>query len=251
MHSPVRVADRARLKQCGSAIKEREQMSTKIKALCAGVLALAALGSVAAINAGATVGGHFLFGSHHVTIVGEEGGTLNHRIHFRAHGASDNERIGCEIAQYHGTHVNSAETTTTEVTVTPTWEKCYTTGTPNTKFDVHENGCHIIFTVRTEPEVKHNTVHFTCPAGKAVVITHPNCVITVPSQTPTGGVIYKTIFEENTHSITLESTATIKTEYHGGICVFLGTNHEATMEGSATVTGKNPVNQAPINITAT
>lgn len=226
-------------------------MSMKFKILGLGLLAILATSAFAVVNAGATTGGHFIFSHHHVNIIGEEG--PEHHVHFLAEGGAEGERIGCEVVKYHGTHKNDAATptTTTSVTVTPTWENCYTTGTPNTKFDVHENGCHLSFTVRPLPETNHNTVHFICPVGKAVVITHPNCEITVGAQTPTGGVLYKTMTINGVHAITLVSTATIATQYHGGICVFLGTNHTATMNGSATVRATDVATGAASGITAT
>lgn len=217
------------------------------------MLAVMATSAFAVSNAGAIAGGHFVFSAHHVDLLAEQ--KEAHQIHFLAKGGAEGERIGCEVAKYHGTHLNDPDpekpqTTTTEVTIAPTWEKCYTTGTPNTKFDVHENGCHLLFTVRPEPEKNHNTVHFKCPAGKAAVITHQNCEITVPTQT-TSGVLYKTALVDGVHAITLESTAEISTEYHGGICIFLGTNHKATMNGSVVVRGVSTPGGAATPITAT
>jgi hypothetical protein len=224
-------------------------MGIKTRMLCAGVLAVIAAGGVAVVNAGATSGGHFVFGSHHVGYTIEEGS--EHRIHFLSAGGSEGERIGCETSGYHGTHKNTLATTTTNITVIPTWSNCYTTASPGTKFDIHENGCDLLFTVRPNPETNHNTIHMVCPAGKAIVLTHPNCEVTIPPQTPTGGAIYKTTVENGVHAITLELTAGLATQYHGGICIFLGTNQTSTMSGSATLTAKDIPTGSPTHITAT
>jgi hypothetical protein len=233
--------------------QEGNHMSIKLKALGLGLLATMAMGAFAVMNAGATTGGHFTFGAHSVEIVGHESkNDETHRVHFLATGGEPGDRIGCDKVEYKGTHTNTANTTTTELTVTPSWSECYTTGNPGTKFEVHENGCDLVFTVRQLPETNDNTVHLKCPAGvKGVTITHPSCDITVPPQTPTGGVAYKTVTENGVHQITLESTAGLTTQYHSGICIFLGTNHTASMTGSVTVTGINTATGQPTSITAT
>ena len=231
-------------------------MSIKLKALGLGLLAMVAMSAFAVMNAAAKTDGHFTFGSHNTVITGEEG---DHELHFRPEGGTDNERIGCDIAHYHGEHKTPVgqDTTTTELTITPTWSQCYTTGSPNTKFEVHENNCDLLFTSRKEPEKNDATVHVKCPTSPGIVITHPNCSIRVPAQTVGGaagnGVTYTTQTETNgIHWITLDvKVPGITTHYEGGICIFLGTTHTSTMEGSVTVKGFDKATGNQVNITAT
>jgi hypothetical protein len=215
-------------------------MSIKLKALGLGLLAAMAMSAVAVVNAGATTGGHFTSEMNHTTIQGIESG--NHQLHFVKEGGSEGERIGCINDSYSGT-VTAA--TVTEIQITPSWSTCKTTGSA-THFEIHENGCSFKFTVRTNPGTEHNTVHLECPPGNAVVITHPNCTITVPAQTVTG-VTYPS---DGAGGITLNSTVkNITTEYHGGICVFLGTSHKSEMVGSVAIHGT--FNNNKVNISAT
>lgn len=215
-------------------------MSMKLKVLGLGLLAMMATSAFAAMNAGATVSGHFTTGSEHTYITGTEEGA-EHNLHFISEsGASE---IGCDDSEYTGTH-KSATKTTTELTITPDWEECYTTpneGDPmEDTWGVHENGCDLRFTSRALPEANDATVHVVCAPEKAIDITHPNCTITVGSQTVGGlandGVTY-TNKNDGTPWVTMDVDVTLKSQYHGGICIFLGTNHTSTMLGEVTVTG--------------
>jgi len=211
-------------------------MSTKLKALGLGLLAVMAMSAVAVMNAGASTGGHFVSTEEHTIVEGFEGAEPNpHVLHFNKEGGAAGERIGCDVDKYTGT-ISSATKTATEITITPSWEQCYTTGSPNTKFDIHENKCDFLFTISKTP-TGHNTAHVVCQnAGEAFVITHPNCTITVPPQTVTG-VSYTNITPAK-HEVTLTSTVKgIESQYHGGICIFLGTTQKSEMVGSVTVKG--------------
>jgi hypothetical protein len=217
-------------------------MSTRLKVLSLAITAALAVAGIGVINAAASMGGHFTHdaSSPHATIIGTE--TLpNHKLEF----VSGSSEITCDEASYHG--VATAQTTES-LTITPKWNKCYTTASPETKFDVHENGCTLTFTIGREPE-SHHTVDVNCP-GSGFTITHPNCSIRVPGQT-VRGVVYDTVVENGKHAITLTSTVeNITTHYEGGICIFLGTNHSATMKGSVTVHGTDTLGN-PVNVTAT
>ena len=224
-------------------------MTTRLKALCLGLLSVLAVTAFGVMSAVAEDGGHFESEVAHTTIKGTETpATGVHTLHFRRQGTA--EEIGCTEASYTGTTTNATET---GITVTPSWSKCYTT--PNgTEFEVHENGCHFIFTIGKSTKIDH-TVHLKCPIGKKIEITHPNCNITVGEQTLGGeagnGVVYKTVTEEGKHAITLEVTVkNIVSTYHEKICIFLGTNQISEMNGSVTVRGFDTDNK-PVHITAT
>jgi hypothetical protein len=92
------------------------------------------------------------------------------------------------------------------------------------------------------------TVHVKC----LITITHPNCEITVPVQTPhSGGVTYNTVTEGGKHALTLSvNVGGITGQFHGGLCIFLGTNHTFNMTGSATVWGEDKDNLR-VNVTHT
>lgn len=222
-------------------------MSIKLKALGLGLIAMMAMGAFAVTNAGATISGHFEFGSEHTFITGEEEG-----LHFVS---EDNKRIGCDKAEYKGTHKGTK--TTTDLTITPNWDLCYTTPEPGQSMEptwgVHENGCHLVF--RSAKTGDDATVYVNCPT-KAIEITHPNCNITVPTQTVGGkagdGVTYTTTTTEGAHTITMDVKVKVTVEYHEKLCVFLGTHHFATMEGAVNVTGfSNAAHTVRTGITAT
>ena len=176
--------------------------------------------SAFAVNAGANTSGSFDFGSEHTFVTGILGGPP-HELHF----VNGESKIGCNHSTYSGTHKGTK--TTTELTIVPNWTECYTTP-DGTKFDVHENGCHLQFTSRSLPD--DATVHVVCPPTKAIVITHPNCEITVTPQTlggqPGNGVTYTNQdvgVAGKTDWVTMHVKVSMETQYHGGICVFLGT----------------------------
>lgn len=242
-------------------------MSTKLKAVGTGLLALMAMSAFAVMNATAEMGGHFVSEAEHTVVKGKESGA-NHRFHFRGHGIEG--EIGCATASYEGT-AQSATKTVTEIKVTPKYETCGTT--PNHNVTVDVTGCAYTFTVGKQ-EPPHGSVDLECTLGGDtseptghIVITHPNCTITITGSKHTGenqtltGFSYHTIIGDNgKHAITLGGTTVngqptqaqiqFKTRYEGGICVFTGTNHTGTLIGSATVEGFNKLGGG-VGITAT
>ncbi len=116
-------------------------MSLKLKAVGLCALAAMALSAVVVMNASANGEGHFTNDASNgfVLFTGTEEGA--HRLNLTLHGF--NGEIGCEVASYAAT---AASSTVTSLTVTPTYENCYTTGT-ETKVPVTMNGCTYIFTV--------------------------------------------------------------------------------------------------------
>jgi len=232
-------------------------MSLKLKVLGLGLLAVMATSAFAVMNASATTNGHFTHEGPNVTatIVGTENGIHSaHSLSFQATeptGEFSGAAIVCAKASYHGT---ASAKTVTELDVTPSYSGCITTGTA-TNVTVTTNGCTYTFFSNTKasttPPTGHATVTVKCPAGQAIVIDHPNCTMTVPHQTLTGATYATTV--EGKHSLTVNITIShIAAQYHGGICIFLGTNHIFDMNGSVTVTAQaSATNKEQVAITAT
>jgi len=213
-------------------------MTIKFNVLGVGLLAAMALGTLGVMSATADTGGHFASSASHTEIEGIESGS--HQIHFAKEGAAEGQRSGCIFESYVG--VLSA-TTVTEVNITPNWETCKTTGTEG-HFGVDENGCSLKYTIGN---FAHNTAHLICPTGAAIEVTHLNCTMTVPPQTVTG-IVYAS---DGAGGITMQSTVKgIETQYHAGICIFLGTSHKSEMIGSVTVEGFD-TDGNKVNIAAT
>lgn len=222
-------------------------MDAKFRALgFAGAVVLTISAAFVAASAFADTGGHFTSDLELTTLVGKESGEF-HKTHFRREGSSNEETVGCKTDSYHGIRAGK---TFTDVRINPEWEECYTTGNPNEPvWDIVENDCFFVF--RIGDTGTHHTVELFCPDGKKIEVKHPNCTVEVPPQLM-NGIVYKTDMINNKHAITLEATVQdIKSQYHAGICIFLGTNHEYEFEGSLTVEGLDPETLAPTNITAT
>jgi hypothetical protein len=213
----------------------------KFRMLSLGLLAVLATSAFAVMQAGAATGGHFIAPAHSIIKSKETLGT-NHRLEFVSHGLEGG--IVCDVVSY--TDYTSAKETETEVTVTPSYSTCHTTNGEH-NVTVTTNGCHYKFTVGAGGS---GTADLICPTGKAIVIKHPACEITIPPQNNIGGISYVTTVENGVHALTLDSKAQFSTQYHGGICIFTGTNHVGTLNGSATVNGFNTAGTA-VSITAT
>lgn len=220
-------------------------MSLKLKALGLGLLAMLVTSAFAVMNATAETGGHFVAEQAHTILSGSE--TRNvHQVKLAIEGGTPLE---CTKVTYSGT---TSSTTVESVTITPHYTECITEGggTPH-NITVTMNGCNYTFTIGKN-SLADNTVHVICPVGKVIEVHHPNCTITIPAQTPAGGIAYKTdTTAGGKHSITPEITVSnITAHYHGGICIFLGTTHTGTMTGSATLSGTT-TEGVPVGITAT
>ena len=225
-------------------------MSIKLKALSLGLLAVLAMAAFAAINASATVRGHFTHdaATDHATILGTENGAP-HDLLFNEEGS--NVQIVCTHTDYHGT---APAKTVTSLTVTPAYTNCGTVGEATWGgVKIHTNGCAFILSSRS---TEHGTVEIECPAGKAIEITQSNCTTTIPAQKPsvtvlTGGVVYHTTTEGSKHTLT--PTVTVKKitgHFHAGLCIFVGTNHTFELTGALTVAGQDTAGEQ-INITHT
>jgi len=203
-------------------------MSLKFKALGLGFLAALAMSTVSVMSASATSTGHFTSDSPNgkTTFLGSDAGS--HQTEFTLHGFSGG--FDCDLFSYNGTDSGN---TLTSITVTPDYTKCFTTGESPDSSVVTLNGCSYTFTPGGS-----GTVHVDCPAGKAIEIHHPNCVITMRPQTAQG-ITYTNVIDFNgKHFLTLDANTTqFNTEFHGGVCIFTGTNHTATLHGSTTIRG--------------
>jgi hypothetical protein len=106
--------------------------------------------------------------------------------------------VHCNTASFHGTRTQS---TSAELTVTPTYEECtFTFVTPESgPATVHMNGCHYLLTAG-------GTVHLNCPSGP-IRITAPLCTITVHPQT-INRVDYTNFGSGAERGVTVTSTAT-------------------------------------------
>jgi hypothetical protein len=234
----------------GNHNRKEQEMSLKLKALGLSLMAAVAVSAVGVMNASATTGGHFVSDLVHTNIKGTEGGS--HRHHFSETGFAG--EIGCDVATYTAT---TAAATVTSLTVTPKYEKCYTTPGPWTvenDIPVTVNGCTYTFTVAPgAPATTEHTVHLLCPEGKKIEIHHPNCTISIHPQTPTGKITYTTATNAVTgkHEITLDTDVEFTVTRHG-LCQFIKpTTGTGRLLGSATVAGFNPNGGAQVGITST
>lgn len=215
-------------------------MNEKLKVAGFVLLAAMATGAVAAMNASATVSGHFTHDAlgGHAVVKGAEGG--EHKVKWEVDGKS----FECNVGAHEGTL--SASTVTT-VSVTPSYANCQTPGEAPNSILIDTNGCHFVYHSTSSG---HATFSVECPSGD-MVITHPGCKVEVPSQT-VSGVAYGTATSNpgNKHELTLSTTLTLTTQYEGGICVFLGTGHQLSMTGSATLAAFSTSGEQ-VNLTAT
>jgi hypothetical protein len=228
---------------------EGSDMSLKLKVLGLGLLAVMATSVFGVMNAGAVFGGHFVHHGvdPHATISGVESTGSIHKLEFVKEGGAASEVISCHNASYTGTVTAN---TFQSVTITPAWSNC-TTGTPETEpsFEVDENGCDFTFTSGKTGST-HHTAILTCPVGKSIEITHPNCTIRIPAQT-LSAVTYTAITEGGKNALTMNVTAKpITSHYEAGICIFLGTTQKSEMKGSVTIKATDTLG-AQVNLTHT
>lgn len=223
-------------------------MNEKLKALGVATLTTLAIGAAVAVAASASVSGHFTHDAlgAHATISGSEGG--EHKVRFSSEGGTPFE---CEEVHYEGT---TTVTTATTLAVTPSYAGCHTEGAAAGTVVIDTNGCQIVYhsnaNASTHSPTAHATMTLECPAGKAVVITHPNCAITLTSQTVKGVTYTAVSSKSGKHELTLSKTLTLTSQYHSGICIFLGTGHQLSMNGSTTLAAFSTSGEQ-VNLTAT
>ena len=206
-------------------------MSAKLKAFGFGLLAALAVNAITVMNAPAGTGGHFYASSggaqfnHPIIKITEEG---EHKQHLISHGLAG--EIGCLESNYETTLTTGKAGT---IEVFPSFAGCSTTG--SSAVTVTMNGCAYVLKVAAgTTESTSQTMDLKCPGTNKVEIHHPNCTIKIPPQSNIGGLRYTTeIFPR--HRIVKHLFAVVATQFEGGICIFTGTNHTGTIEGSVTV----------------
>jgi hypothetical protein len=221
---------------CRFPLNDRKgsDMKGKMKALDLAVVAAIATSAIGVGSASAEYSGHFVIEGTHATVVGSE--TATHRTRFTLSGLEG--FIECEKASYSGF---IGATTVGGFTVTPKYEGCKTAGTA-VGVTITPNGC--TYTFKSTEKV-HATFLFLC-GEKSIEIHHPNCTVTIPQQQqPASGVSYTTVLESGKHALTANLTiSNVEAEYHGGACVFLGTNQKAALAGSLTLRATNTAGSA-------
>jgi hypothetical protein len=204
-------------------------MNRKSKALGLGLLGAAAMGAFLATGALAFTGGHFMAVKPHATVTLRQ--AESDKTEVTLHGLEGG--IVCDESIPHYTFFLGE---TQSFIPMPTKDAaCHTTGSA-TNITIAANECTYDYTVAAgTTSSTEQTMDLSCPAGKAVVISHPNCTITIPPQNTTSGLTYTNITVGGKDAVTVDSNIQLSTQYHGGICVFLGTNHTGTLKGSATL----------------
>jgi hypothetical protein len=219
-------------------------LSLKLKTLGLGILAITATAGLLGANAAATGGGHFVFDTAHTTVEGTQA-LFSEEFEFTNHGLEGG--VICTGGYFEETNTSSTES---ELLMPPQYEFCHTTGS-TTNIPIHENGCVYRLTVAAgTTDQKEQTFHLTCQTGKAIVITHPNCTISIPPQSVKTGTTYTRKEKFLRHLITVDTHAEMTMHYEAGICIFLGTNHTGTLNGSTEIAAYN-TNGELVGITAT
>lgn len=208
-------------------------MTNKSKALGLALFAATAVAALAAASAAASVNGHFTSDvqEHHVILKGTSAFGTAHQTVFRE---GTNTGFTCTHNLFHGTASGTSATTTQEISLRPEYKGCATENGSWGELAVHvPTGCGTnVYKITSRSAGGHDTVHVECE----ITITHPNCTLKVPKQTPAGGVTYTAVTEAGVSAITADITATgITIHYEGGICIFLGTTHTFAMNGSITL----------------
>jgi hypothetical protein len=219
------------------------EMKGKLRILGAGVLAVVAVGAVAAGGASAVTpaNSHFTTEApeHHVILKGTETFPGNHNLSLQrtVGGQASGEPWKCTHVGYHGTLSGVAVTTTQSISLRPDYtglNNCSTGAIPPHNMVIHvPTGCGTDVLQFTSGNP--GTMHLLCP----ITITHPNCEMRVPAQTKSG-VTYTTVVEGNRHALTLDINFQSTTvHFESGFCVFLGTVQTFHTVGSITLWGED------------
>jgi hypothetical protein len=223
-----------------------QEMRSKLKAMGSGFAIAIAMACLIPINAPAANGGHFVFGAPHAQLAL----TLTqppHQMYFKTEGSLPTT---CTVASHLGT---TNQATTTQLDIVQSLEKCYTnSGTPEPpEFKATLNGCVYRFTVAPNTTSEsEQTIDFVCPLGSVAEFHDPNCTITMRSQTAVNAATYTTAIEDGRHVLTFDMHAKFETDFHGGLCVFLGTKHVTELQGAATLRATNTAGEV-VDVTAT
>lgn len=117
---------------------------------------------------------------------------------------NSNGPVTCGRILHEGTAVG---TTVASIEFAPVWEEGCLTVAAGT-------------TASTE-----QTMHVVCPAGKVLELNQGGtCLVTMPPQIAGNAATYTTTETNGKHAITVDMHATLETQFHGGVCVFLAQN---------------------------
>jgi hypothetical protein len=191
------------------------------------LMAALVFSAMSVLGASATTTGEFHANSpaNKVKIDIKEATGSTHETHLNAIGTT----VTCHSAVYHAHHTTN---TSKFLTVTPTYTNCTQGGSEAT---VTMNGCHYEFTPRV---TGHATAHFRCPLNVKAQVHTAAGTLSFGAQTPDNGVIYDAKLENGKKTITATITATgIDYTCHGACQIFGTTGTNATLTGSATVSG--------------
>lgn len=200
-------------------------MSGKLKALGLALLVAMAVAATGAVSASAEVTGHIAVEIDDATLVGSENEV--HNSQFSVDGGTP---IECGSDSYEG---EAGAETLAGFTLKPEYPKCKTAGSETYNIAITVNGCD--YTLKSTSGT-HATFWIQCPSKQAIEIHHPNCTIKFLPKSNLTGIRYTTLTEAGKHALTVDLTVeNIEVEYHGGICIFLGTNHKGALKGSFTI----------------
>lgn len=221
-------------------------MSLKLKSLVLSVLAATAVAGFTVMNASAKTGGHFVSEVTHTIVSQSAGAAGAHSLELSVHGMEGG--IVCNQVSAFGT---ASTATVTEEIGNLTFSQCYTTGGAAGSIAVDMNGCQTRITVAPgEPATTEQTTDFICPVGQAMVITHPSCTMTIPPQNNLGGLTYTRVIDNGKHAITVDVATPFEVQFHGGVCIFLGTKKVGTIKGTTIVRALNTEGKQ-VSVTAT
>lgn len=230
-------------------------MSNKLKASGLCLLAVTAVSALVVMNASAESQGTGHFTSEAATTDLDVREGLLSSVHRLELGQPGFTPIICNLASYAVPTLQSS--TVTDLTVTPTYNGCLTTGGQEGTVTIKTNACTYTFTQPNKESAKtEHTVDLTCPFKSGIEIVHATCTITIPAQS-VKGIGYTTINESVTpgepakHSITLTVNASFAVTREGGFCVLLATNATGTLSGSLTIFGTKFASGNQVGITAT
>lgn len=207
-------------------------MSTKSKALVLCLL-VAAFGSLSG-TAGGETGGHLVYEVAKGNWKAEEDPEV-HRLEFKV------GTLGTEIVCPEGLY-QTPFTQNTETDLALDFfaeEKCKTTGGVAGEVPIDFNTCRITLKVSKKTN-EDNTTSINCEflaKKKYIEITHPNCTVRLPEQI-IRGVSFSQFVESGKHILTITLTEVggnlLTAHFEGGICLFLGTTHTASITGALT-----------------
>jgi hypothetical protein len=200
-------------------------MIRNLKALGLALIAICAMGAVAASAASAVE-----FHSEK-TSTALSGSQVNVNKF-----TTDSGEITCAKATFSGT-TSAVNTTEPTQTVTPSYSECHLIFIFTFNVTVDMNGCAYVLHANGEVDIECPTVE---GKQKVIEVTAPSCTVTVPAQTGLKGVTYTNEGKGTGRTVTVNSNVTgIKYEEHGSACENeTELTKNGTYTGSVKVSGK-------------